>query len=101
MATLVLTVGVLALEGTARAVERMVGSGGRMGAAAVAAASRLELLRAGGCAALSDSGSRGDRLELRWTVSPSGTLRAVAVSVSYPDGRGARTELVEAAWWCP
>jgi Tfp pilus assembly protein PilV len=101
VATLVLTVGVLALEGTALAVERLVASGQRMGAAAAAAAARLDQLRAGGCAALADGSHAGDRYQEHWIVSASGPLRTVRLTISYPDGPGMHADVVEAAEWCP
>jgi Tfp pilus assembly protein PilV len=101
VATLVLTAGVLALEGTALAVERMIASGQRMGGAAAAAASRLDLLAAGGCAALADGAAADERYAQRWVVSAAGPLRLVRLTISYADGSGTHTDLVESARWCP
>jgi prepilin-type N-terminal cleavage/methylation domain-containing protein len=101
VATLVLTVGVLALAGTAAAVGRMVGWGQRMGESAVAAAARLERLRAGGCASLADGRDSAGRYRLQWTVAAAGGLRAVALTVTYPNGRSDRSDRFEALAWCP
>lgn len=101
VATLVLTVGLLALEGTAVAVERMIASGLRTGGAAARASSRLDLLRAGGCASLADGGSADDRYAERWMVSGGGRLRMLRVTIGFPDGSGTHTDMVEAAVWCP
>lgn len=101
VATLVLTAGVLALEGTALAVERMVASGRLMGGAAAAAASRLDLLAVGGCGGLANGAAAGTRYAERWTVSASGPIRTLRLVVSYSDGAGAHSNLIEAAWWCP
>ena len=101
VATLVLTVGVLALAGTAPAVERMVAAGERMGGAAAAAASRFERLRAAGCGAPSDGRTDDARYTERWVVTAAGPLRTVALIVTYADGRGTRSDAFEAAQWCP
>jgi prepilin-type N-terminal cleavage/methylation domain-containing protein len=101
VATLVLTVGVLALAGTAAAVSRMLGWGQRMGGSAVAAATEFERLRSAGCAALSGGRDSSGRYRLQWTVAVSGSLRTVALTVSYPNGRSDRTDRFEAAAWCP
>ncbi len=101
VATVLLTVGVLALEGTALAVERMVAAGQQLGGVAAAAASRLETLRAAGCAAAGDGTASDGRYDVSWSASAAGSLRAVSLTVRYADGRGVRTELVEAVAWCP
>ncbi len=101
VAVLVLTVGVLALAGTAAAVCRMVGWGQRLGGSAVAAQARLEELRSGGCAGLGGGRDSVGHYRLEWSVARSGSLSVVALTVRYPDGRGDRTELFEAVTWCP
>jgi len=101
VAVLVLSVGVLALSGTAAAVTRMMGWGQRFGASAVAAQARLEALRAGGCAALGGGLDSTGHYRLRWSVTAAGSLRTVALTVEYPDGRGLRSDLFEAVAWCP
>ncbi len=101
MASVLLTVGVLALEGTALAVERMVTEGERLSGVAAAAGARLEMLRAAGCGAPGEAAATDGRYALRWTVAGSGPLRPVSLAVTYRDGRGPRTELVESVTWCP
>ena len=101
VALLVLTVGVLALAGTAAAVSRMVGWGQRLGASAVAARSRLEALRSGGCASLGAGRDSVGHYRLEWSVARAGALRTVTLTVVYPDGRGERGERFEAVAWCP
>ncbi len=101
VATLVLTVGVLALEGTALSVERLVASGERLGRAAAAAAARFDQLRASGCAALADGASADDRYQERWVVSTSGSLRELRLTIGYRDGSGVHTQVIEGMVWCP
>jgi hypothetical protein len=101
LATLVLTVGLLALAGTAAAVSRMVGWGQRMGGSAVAAAARLEQLRSGGCASLVNGRDARGAYRLEWTVATTGVLRTVTLNVSYPNGRADRIDSFTAVAWCP
>jgi prepilin-type N-terminal cleavage/methylation domain-containing protein len=101
VATLVLTVGVLALAGTAAAVSRMVGWGQRMGGSAVVAAARLEQLRSGGCPPLGSGRDSAGRYRLQWSVTTSGVLSTVALTVSYPNGIADRSDRFEAVAWCP
>ncbi len=101
VAMLVLTVAVLALAGTAAAVSRMVGWGQRLGGSAVVAQARLEELRSGGCASLGEGRDSVGHFHLRWSVATSGSLRTVALTVSYPNGRADRSDRFEAVAWCP
>ncbi len=101
VAVLVLTVGVLALAGTAAAVTRMVGWGQRLSGSAIAAQSRLEALRAGGCGSLGSGRDSVGPYRLQWSVTEAGSLRTIALTVDYPDGRGDRSEPFEATAWCP
>jgi len=101
VAVLVLTVGVLALGGTAAAVTRMVAWGQRMGGAAAAAQARLEALRAGGCRSLGDGRDSVGPYRLSWSVVAAGSLRRVALTVTYPNGSRDRADRFEAAAWCP
>jgi len=101
VAVLVLAVGLLALAGTAAAVSRMVAWGQRLGGSAVAAQSRLEELRSGGCAALGGGRDSVGHYRLQWSVAATGSLRTVELTVGYPDGRGDRSDRFEAVAWCP
>jgi Tfp pilus assembly protein PilV len=101
VATLVLTVGVLALAGTAAAVSRMERWGQHRGESAVAATARLEQLRSGGCGSLTSGRDSTGRYRLQWTVATAGALRSVALTVSYADGRSDRNDRFESVVWCP
>ncbi len=101
VATLVLAVGVLAVAGTAAAVERMIASGRRTGNAASVAASRFELILTEGCAGAADGQVVSDRYQEAWAVSRVGGLLTISLTVSYADGRGTRGDGFEAASWCP
>jgi hypothetical protein len=101
VAVLVLTVGVLALAGTAGAVSRMVGWGQRLGGSAIAAQARLEELRSGGCASPGGGRDSVGHYRLRWSVATTGSLRAVALTVEYPNGHEVRSDLFETVAWCP
>jgi hypothetical protein len=101
VAVLVLVVGVLALGGTAAAVSRMVGWGQRLGGSGIAAQARLEVLHSGGCASLAGGRDSVGPYRLQWSVATTGTLRTVALTVSYPNGRGERSDHFEAVAWCP
>jgi len=101
VAVLVVTVGLLALAGTAGSVVRMAGQGRRRGGAGIAAASRLEVLRAAGCASLAGGRDTAGAYLLEWTVASQGPLRTVQLVVTYADGRDVRSDRFEAAAWCP
>lgn len=103
LATVVLTVGILALVATAGGVARTIGQGGRLGRSAVAAEGRLELLRAGPCASLIGGTSTEGELTLTWTVATEGAstpLRAVQLTVSYRNGRDTRFDVYATAIAC-
>lgn len=91
VAMVLLTIGVLCLAASARAVTRLTSQGARVGHAATVVASRLERLRAGACDALAAGGSAtsGPFTE-RWTVEAAGTVRTVTITVTYPDGAAMR-----------
>jgi len=101
VAALVLTVGVLALEGTALGVERMVASGDRMERAAAAAGSRLEGLRSVSCAAMAAGNAADQEHAEAWTAAAAGSRRVLSVTVTYRDAAGAHGLLVETLRWCP
>jgi len=101
VAVLVLSVGILALGGTAAAVTRMVGWGQRYGGSAAAAGERLETLRSLGCAGLGAGRDSAGRYRLAWSVTAAGSLRSVALTVDYPDGALVRSDTFEAVVWCP
>jgi prepilin-type N-terminal cleavage/methylation domain-containing protein len=101
VAILILTVGILGLAATAGQVTKMVGWGGRYGASAVAAAAQLEQLRATPCASLAATGSATVGIySLSWTVTASGNLRTMTLTVSYPNGRSTRSDVYESERSC-
>ena len=92
VAIVILTTGVLALAATSGSVVRLTSQGGRLGGSSVVAEERFESLRATACAALA-SGSTVERpYTLAWTVTTSGSLRTVALTVSYATGRATRSD---------
>ena len=101
VAILILTVGILGLAATSAQVEQMMGWGDRIGGSAMAASARLETLRATPCASLASSGSSTSGIySLSWTVTASGTLRTITVTVTYPNGRSARSDVYQTLRSC-
>ena len=95
VAILILTVGILALAATAGQVTRMVGWGGRYGASAVVAGAQLEQLRATPCASLASGTATKGIYSLTWTITTSGNLRTMTLTVKYPNGRTTRNDVYE------
>lgn len=92
IAMVILTVGVLGLAASSAAITRMSAEGGRSGGSAAVAESRIEALTATPCASITSTGSATTgKFTESWTVTSSGLLRTVSVSVSYPSGRTTRT----------
>lgn len=107
IAIVILAVGILALAGTSGAVTKMIARGGRMGGSAVVAEDQLESLRGGICKTLSGNttGSQSGtstigKYSLAWTVTSSGWLRSVNLTVAYPNGRSTRTDRYETMISC-
>lgn len=92
-AMVILTIGVLGLAASARAVARLSAEGGQMSGAAAAASSKLEELRASAdCSSLAGgSGTAADGYSLSWTVTTSGLLKEVTLTVSYSTGTRTRS----------
>lgn len=84
IAITLLSVGVLALAGTAALVTRMIGRGHRAAAASVAAAGRLELLRLAACDHTAAGAGSHDspRLRLAWTITDRGHGRRAILLVA-------------------
>lgn len=92
VAMVILTVGVLGLAASARAVSSLTTEGGRMSGAAAAASSQFEMLRAGTCSTMAGgTGTAADGYSLSWTVATSGLLKQVTLAVSYSTGRKIRS----------
>lgn len=109
VALVILGIGILALTGSSSLVTRMIGRGKVETHAALAASRRVELLRALAhstsprCTA-SDFVSGGpviqDGFAQSWTVTPTGKLRRVRVTVTYLTVRGTRSAVLETAIQC-
>jgi prepilin-type N-terminal cleavage/methylation domain-containing protein len=100
IAIIILTTGILALAGTAGAITRMLSGGGRLGGSAVTAEGRFELLRATPCASLASGSAVEGPYTVAWTVTTSGYLRTIGLTVSYATGRGTRTDSYQTTISC-
>lgn len=103
VAVTVLTVGAVALAGSAATVTRMIGRGKADTRAAQLATRRVEALRLTAysttprCTALANGGPVDTaNVSLSWTVavSPSGTGRDLTVNATYNTAQGTRTEVL-------
>ena len=99
VAVTLLSVGVVAMAGTAGTVTRMVGRGKVDTRAAQLATLKMDSLRARAygttprCTALVNGGPDAiEKVSLSWTVTNTGTGRAVRVAAAYNTPRGTRTE---------
>ena len=92
IAIVILTIGVLALAGTAGLVSAHVGDGGRLTGAAHAARSVLDSLRGVPCAGLTSGSARRGTLTLEWTVARDSLTREIAVTVGSPLRRRMRSD---------
>jgi len=103
VAVLVLSVGVLALVGTAGLVTRMVGQGHRFTEASALASERVELLRAQGCPSAGSGSETRGAYTISWRIidEAGGRGRRFFVSVQSPTTRGSRTDNVETVHFCP
>ncbi len=109
VALIVLGIGILALSGSSSIITRMIGRGKSETHAAVLAANRVEMLRlaAGSttprCSA-AEFASGGPVIEngltQSWTVTPSGTVRRVRVTVTYLTVKGIRSAELETTVAC-
>ena len=95
VATVVLSVGLLALTSAGAAIVKLESRGGRLSRVAALAETRLELVRVERCAATSGSGEIG-RLQERWSVIHSAPSTFTVVdSVSDNDGAGSTPRRVD------
>ena len=101
-ALLVLTVGLLALAATMGYAASMVGQGKRYAEVAALAQARIEMLRAGGCDAMSPGSTIAGRYAVSWTVARvhSGGARQIGLTVTSPTTRGTRADTLTATVLC-
>jgi prepilin-type N-terminal cleavage/methylation domain-containing protein len=103
VATVVLAVGLLALTGAGAAIVRLERRGDRLAHEAAVAETRLELLRAEGCSAVSGTSDLGHLVE-RWTVMAlSNGVREIVDSITdagVPAGAAPRTRVYRSASRC-
>jgi type II secretion system protein I len=104
LALVVLAIGILALTGSSSLVTRMIGRGKMETLAALAASTRIEALRATAAATVPrctspEFASGGPDIEnglsQSWTVSGSGQLRRVRVTVTYLTVKGRKSAVLE------
>jgi hypothetical protein len=100
IATVILTVGVLALAATAGLVAAHVGDGGRLTGAAHAARSTLDSLRGVPCASLTAGSVSRGAVTLSWTVVRDSLAADVAVTVRSPLERRTRSDAYRATIPC-
>jgi Tfp pilus assembly protein PilV len=107
VAVLLLGSGIGALLGTAVLDIRMVGRGRQATRAVLAAASRMEWLRAraaapGHCTGLAaGADSLADGRVVRWSLAASGAARPVVVAVEYPVAGTTRSDSLTSLLVCP
>jgi prepilin-type N-terminal cleavage/methylation domain-containing protein len=91
-AVMILAVGVLGLASTAAVMTRQVNGGAKQSTAAQVAESRLEMMRATPCGALSAGSASTRGVDEAWTVAPgaNNTVRA-RVTVIYTANRVPQT----------
>lgn len=99
VAAVLLAMGLLAIAASGRAMQQLDVLGGRTAGAAEVAASRFAALRAAACAH-PGAGAAVGTFDERWSVVASGSLRSVALDVSFVAGNRSHTVRYEAAWRC-
>lgn len=101
IAMVILTVGVLGIAASSAAITRMSAEGGRASGSAAVAESRIETLTGTPCASLVSTGSATTgKFTESWTVTNSGLLRTITVTVSYNMGQRTRTSTYIAYMSC-
>jgi prepilin-type N-terminal cleavage/methylation domain-containing protein len=100
IAIVILTTGVLALAASSAAGTRLIVQGGSLGRSAALAEGRIEILRSTACTSLTSGTATEGAFTVGWTVGTTGNLRAVVVTVTYPTGRGTRTDTFTSAISC-
>ena len=109
VALVVLGIGILALSGSSSMITRMIGRGKAETHAAMLASRRVEILRQAAhsttprCTAAEFAGGGPvieEGLTQSWTVTPTGAVRRVRVTVTYLTVRGIRSAVLETAVAC-
>jgi len=100
VATTLLTVGVFATAATASLLARLIAQGTGTTRAAAAAASQLDQIRTGACAASPGADTAPGGYVRSWSVAGSATARVVTVEVTTDDGRARHTHIFVAAMPC-
>jgi type IV pilus assembly protein PilV len=103
VAVMILTVGLLALVGTAGLVTRMIGQGQRYTVVSTLANERIETLRSAGCPAVGTGSETRGGYTINWQVSagPGLSSRNIEVVVTSSTGRGSRVDTVQTVQVCP
>ena len=100
VAIAVLTIGLLALAGTAGIVASHVGDGGRLTGAAHAARTVLDSLAARGCAGLTSGSSARGTVRVSWTVVADSTAATIDLTVGSGLRHGSRRDTYQAVVPC-
>lgn len=109
IAVIVLGVGIVALAGSSSLVTRMIGRGKAETRAALAASSRIEMLRSAAASTIPPCTAPGfasgetapdDRGSESWEVPSRGAVRRVKVAVSYQTVAGPRSATLETDIQC-
>ena len=109
VALIVLGIGIMALSGSSSLITRMIGRGKAETHAAMVASRRVEMLRQAAHATTprcigAEFASGGPVIEegltQSWTVTATGAVRRVRVTVTYLTVRGVRSAVLETAVTC-
>lgn len=109
IALIVLGIGIVALAGSSSMVSRMIGRGKAETHAALAASSRMEMLRSAAASTIprctapsfvSGGPTRVDGASQSWVVPPAGAVRRVRVTVGYLTVQGSRSAVLETEIAC-
>lgn len=100
VAIVILTIGLIALAGTAGIVASHVGDGGRLTSAAHAARSVIDSLATRPCGSLTSGTAARGGIVVGWTVTVDSTAAMVELRVGSPLRRGRRQDSYEAVIPC-
>ena len=103
VAIVVLSIGLLGLVSSAAMVTRMIGQGRRYSQTAALANQELEVLRAGGCAAMAPGTDATGRTIRSWTVTPinAGVGRRIDLTIVAPTPSGHHVDRFTLTVACP